>query len=808
MLHSAEEPQKNQDRYRALVEQSSEGIWRCEIEEPIDVCLPIDRQIELMLEKGYIAECNEAMARMYGFAKRSDLIGIRLKDLFVPGNSNNQQFLASFVQEGYRLTDVDSVERDRNGEVLFFRNNLIGIVTDQKLNCAWGMQKNITQEVQTREGLRRSEERLRMASEAGGVGIWEWNVQTNALFWSDRVKKIFEFPLDHEPSMQSFREAVYPDDRQEMEQRINRALQSGQDDEYETVHRILAGGTIKWVRGLGKVFLDETGHPLRMCGTVVDITRSHTAECKAIQLRDVGSQLSKAMTLDELSAIVREFAIRTLEAKAVTIHSRNEKAFNLQLMLAHGWQEREITDLLAIAGDSPLPIARAGFKGEVVFQEGAESLCAIPLVLNQRILGAIGLHYAKPAIFDDDFQRFMLTFADQCAQAFERARLYETEKAARKEAEAANLAKSRFLANMSHEIRTPLGAIIGFAELLNEQNVNANDRSDCLNRILRNGHLLADMINDILDLSKIESEHLEVEHIDFELIPLVEEVMSLLRLKAQEKNLRLTLATVGNLPDTVHSDPTRLRQILINLLGNAIKFTERGSIEVRIASINGQLRFSVTDSGIGIPLAQQGRIFEPFMQADSTTTRKFGGTGLGLAVSRGLAQALNGELKLVKSIEGEGSVFSLTIEAGGTGQQPLIGDAQVQARSIDPKQLEGLSILVVDDNADNRSYISSFLSASGAVTATAVNGIQAIEMATQQDYDIVLMDIQMPELDGYSAIRLLRSQSYGKPVLALTAHAMAGDRENSLNAGFQDHLVKPVDRSLLIQTIQRYTGFK
>jgi PAS domain S-box-containing protein len=806
-----DEVRRRHDRYRELVEQSLEGIWLVELDEPIDVRLPMERQIHLMLERGYLAECNDAMAGMYGYTNRNDMNGMRLKQLLIPEKEENQLYLRSFIQNGYKLSDVESVEQDKHGNIVHFRNNLIGVVKDQQLICAWGMQKDTTREVENREVLQRSEERLRMASEAGGIGVWEWNIQTNELFWSDRAKQIYGFPPTYPVTMDDFHRSVHPDDKEHTTRLIREALNAQGENRFSIEHRILINGRMKWVVGLGETFFDETGQAVRLSGTLIDVTEHKRAEIKATQLRDVGLQLAKAITLEQLAEVIKDFATQHLQAQAVSIHCRRDPDSGLELIMARGHGPEAIKAMQSLAAEADHPIALAEARGEPWFQQDPRSLCAIPIILNQHHLSIIGLEYHERQSFDKDFQQFVLAFADQCAQAFERARLYERERMARREAEAANQAKSRFLANMSHEIRTPLGAIVGFAELLHEEGVSDEERADCLARILRNGHLLADMINDILDLSKIESEKIEVEHIDFELIPLVQEVIGLLQLKAQEKNLRLVLAAAGHLPDIVHSDPTRLRQILINLLGNAIKFTNQGRIEIRMSCDHSergetQLRFTIVDTGIGIPAAQQSRIFEPFLQADSSTTRKFGGTGLGLAVSRGLAQALGGDLQLLRSAVGEGSSFTFTIDAGPVTSNPQLGYHPAPHETAAHQELAGLRILVVDDNPDNRTYIGSFLTSAGALIETAVNGLQAVELATKREYNIVLMDIQMPELDGFGAMRYLRSHDYSKPVLALTAHAMTGDRENSLSAGFQDHLVKPIDRSSLIQAIRKYTG--
>lgn len=803
LSRSSAEGKRRHDRYRELVEQSHEGIWRFELDEPIDIRLPVAQQIHLMLKNGYLAECNEAMARMYGYALRSELIGMRLDQFLIPEKEENQLYLQAFIQNAYKLADVESVEHDRHGRILHFRNNLIGIVQDHKLICAWGMQKDITREVANREFLQRSEERLRMASDAGGIGICEWNIQSQELFLSDRAKQIYGFPADHLVSINDYFNAIHPDDKAKTSELIQKALESQGSRQFRHEHRILVDGTVKWVISRGETFFHENGEALRISGTIIDATEQKRAEIKAAQLRDVGLQLACAITLEQLSAVIGDFARQSLKARSVCIY-RGGPDSQLELVLADSVDEET---------DHHLPIARKAARGKPVFpHHESDRLCAIPVVLNQDLLGVISLELEDRLSCTQDFQRFVLTFADQCAHAFERTRLYEMERVARRDAEAANQAKSRFLASMSHEIRTPLGAVIGFAELLTEETISGEEQRDCIQRIVRNGHLLAEMINDILDLSKIESEKLEVEHIDFEVIPLVQEVISLLELKAQEKNLRLVLAAAGHVPRVVHSDPTRLQQILINLLSNAIKFTDRGRIEIRMASVHSedgqsQLGFTIADTGMGIPEAQQARIFEPFLQADSSTTRRFGGTGLGLAVSRGLAQALGGDLRLVKSVVGEGSSFSFTIDVGSAAHEATASQLlHSPLKTLAPQELMGLRILVVDDNPDNRTYIGSFLSSAGAQIETAANGVQAVELATGRDYDIVLMDIQMPELDGIGAMRHLKSQDYRKPVLALTAHAMTGDREISLNAGFHDHLVKPIDRAGLIQTVRKYTS--
>ena len=404
----------------------------------------------------------------------------------------------------------------------------------------------------------------------------------------------------------------------------------------------------------------------------------------------------------------------------------------------------------------------------------------------------------------------------------------ETADQAKWAAESSNQAKTRFLANMSHEIRTPLGAILGFAELMKDPNQTPSDRLDCIATILRNGEQLSRVINDILDLSKIESDRLVIERMAFNPLELLEEVTALLNLQAQEKGLELHVTSEGALPLKAMSDPTRLRQILINMIGNAIKFTARGRVEVRVqvASLATDaervaLRFLISDTGPGIPREQQDRLFQPFIQADSSTARIYGGTGLGLVLSLRLARALGGDLILQSSVPGKGSVFALTVDIGSreeiTTLQSNSSDKRVSARELAASDLKftakfdessggnlQMKVLLVEDAPDNRVLISRFVKSTGAEIDCVDNGFDGVRSAMRGAYDLVLMDIQMPRMDGFEAVRTLRREGYRRPVVALTAHAMKGDREQCFAAGFDEHLIKPLSRAALVATLHHF----
>lgn len=369
----------------------------------------------------------------------------------------------------------------------------------------------------------------------------------------------------------------------------------------------------------------------------------------------------------------------------------------------------------------------------------------------------------------------------------------------RKQAELANEAKSMFLANMSHEIRTPLSAILGFAELLKDPNLSSDERQRYLEVINRTGKNLTHIVNDILDLSKIEAGHLEVEMRTFALPMLLQDLQAVLSFRASGKQLELKMQSEGEVPEAIECDPIRLRQILMNIVGNAIKFTEKGSITVTTSATANELKFVIEDTGIGLSSPQIKKLFKPFAQADNSLTRKHEGTGLGLVVSRRLAQALSGDVRLIRSTPGAGSAFEVTV-----GYKPaFIGK---MASSIQPVviNLRDKKILLVEDSPDNQMLVQLALAKTGAQIISANNGDEGSKLALSGSFDLVLMDMQMPILDGYSATRLLRARGYSRPIIALTAFAMKDDREKCLRAGCNDYLSKPLDLKLLLEKIQSY----
>lgn len=387
--------------------------------------------------------------------------------------------------------------------------------------------------------------------------------------------------------------------------------------------------------------------------------------------------------------------------------------------------------------------------------------------------------------------------------------------AAKAAADEANNAKSAFLASVSHEIRTPVGVMLGYAEIMASEAETPAARG-AAEVILRNGRNLLAILNDVLDLSKVEAGRLDIERRRLELGPLVHEVVELLRLKADEKNLHLEVDVRGFVPATIETDEVRLRQILTNLIGNAIKFTSKGGVTVTLsttASPSQLLEVRVADTGLGIAEANFGRIFDPFTQAETYITRRFGGTGLGLPLSRELARALGGDVVLESSKIGVGSVFLIHIDMGSVDQSgPALTRAGIRSPSKkEPSvprtgELAGLNLLLVEDGTDMQILLRTLLVSQGAIVDVAGDGEAGVAHAMKNRYDVVLMDIQMPVMDGYNAVKKLRSLRYLRPVVALTAHAMTGEAERCIAAGFDDYLTKPVDRQRLYAMVKKHVA--
>ncbi len=444
-----------------------------------------------------------------------------------------------------------------------------------------------------------------------------------------------------------------------------------------------------------------------------------------------------------------------------------------------------------------------------------ESYIAAPIYINGKKYGTVNFssRHARPTPFSEADVELIKLVANWVSVALEREYVQKELREAKDAAEMANRAKSGFLANMSHEIRTPLTAILGFSETLLDEEQDEQERDQAVESIIKAGSHLQQIINDVLDLSKIEAEQLEIESIETSLFKLLSDIDVLVGDAARDKGLSFDMFFQFPVPRKIVTDPTRLKQILINICDNARKFTETGGISIDVAFLedSSQMSFTITDTGIGMSHQEMGNIFKAFTQADTSTIRKYGGTGLGLCISQQLAQKLGGNISC-HSEKGKGSQFVVTVDAGVNEKTEFVnemGRAELQHQenarntSMVPQSLQG-RVLLAEDSTDNQQLISMYVRKAGAEIVIAENGKIAVNHAMSDEFDLILMDMQMPVMGGVEATQWLRQIGCRTPIVALTANAMKQDRDRCIAAGADGYLTKPVDLQQFYQVLVRF----
>jgi PAS domain S-box-containing protein len=642
---------------------------------------------------------------------------------------------------------------------------------------------NRTKRERSEQRLRQTEEQLHRAMKVSKVGFFDWDLQQNVIHLNRQMR--LDWGTEAETlTPDELESMIYPDDREATHAEGRRAVI--QREPYATQCRVIrpADGRMVWIEVQGEITCDDESKPLRFFGTSRNITERKEAELKLatekhkfeVIFRDSPAPMALWTGPDFIFELVNpqfEIFFQHREFLGKTLTEAVPELIN-----------QPVVEILRRVFETGETFTATEFPTSVARSLGGPlEDCFVDFSLT-RIHDGEGKPYG---VFSH-----MINVTDRVK--------------ARDEARAASLSKSHFLANMSHEIRTPLAAILGFSALLRDPNLPESERDVFVDTIVRNGQALTRIIDDILDLAKVEAGRLEMDVLDFSLPTLIQEVLALLKERAHEKHLLLTTDIKPGVPERIASDPLRLRQILVNLVSNAVKFTSKGRVEVIVEASRvleeWRVKIEVRDTGIGLTAEQSARLFQPFTQADHTTTRKFGGTGLGLALSQRLAEALGGRISIPYTEPNKGSIFCVEFiahEARTTEDQVKI-PAPVPLDSV---QLRGLRVLAVDDSPDNLFLVKSFLARSGALVATATNGRFAIDLAMSHSYDIILLDIQMPEMDGYQTIQILRERGFQRPIVALTAHAMVDERQHTQKAGFDAHLTKPLDALDLVTTVAR-----
>ena len=631
-------------------------------------------------------------------------------------------------------------------------------------------------------------ERFAEAERLGGVGSWSFDLRTGEIEWSDMLYHFMGHPP--EAGAPDFDTAMHDyDDESEamLRQLVHRAITEGAP--YGQLLRTRHGHHgVRYLFARGNVRRDRSGQIVGMFGTVTDVTKQTEYEQSIAHIASaMPGALYQYVTYPDGSHEVPYISDGVIQLYGLTPEQVME----------------DPNTMFACIDEADLPAVQASImEAARTLTQWSQTFRVFSRDGVTRHIRAISMPVAIP---DGSLHwyGFSSDVSDRVA--------FETElREARQQAELANQAKTNFLANMSHEIRTPMTAILGYLAVVEGSLEEASaeiDLPNILHTVRMNAQHLLQILNDILDVSKIEVGKMTIETLPIEPLTIVDDVIKLNRPNAADKGLALELSWSSDIPHAVATDPTRFRQILQNLVNNAIKFTQTGSVTLSADydRASEELRIEVADTGVGMSEAQVERIrkFDPFHQADDSTTRRYGGTGLGLCISHLLANLLGGALT-IESEEGIGSAITMSVHASPANLTPPSRPAPEASTKALP--LEGTRILVAEDGQDNQRLISFVLRRAGATVEVVENGRLAVDaMNERSSFDLVLMDMAMPELDGYGATRALRGRGVQTPVVALTAHAMSEDRQRCIAVGCNDYLSKPFQPKDLIEIAFRWT---
>ena len=928
--------------YRSFIAGSSEGIWRFELEQPIPATLPVDDQIEQMYEFAYLAECNNAMARMYGYDSADQILGARLEDL-MPKNPKNIAYFRALHANGYSLNDVESSELDRFGNAKVILNNLSGIIENGMLVRAWGTQRDITAQKQAEEALRASEERYRLLTELSPDGVVvvgangtiqlanpsllrmlgtsaedtngsnlfdfvapEFQDQCRALMntvmteataatqvegifqkgdgrkipvevsgvrfdgnqqvaqlvihdltgrkqaeaererWSrqiegerDRLSQILEqMPIGviiaEAPSgrlvfhnieasrllrrpfleAEDYREypkygAVREDGLpyQAEEYPAARSLLSGEIVKSEEIKYRLEDSTDAYFSVNSAPIYDREGRMVLTIVTFIDIAERKRAEAA---LRESEERFAKAFQASPDALIISRIAdgvVHEVNDSFVSMfgYSRDEiiGKSTLQLGLYEDlWSRQHALQILKeqhFVRDFELRMRRKSGEGRWIL------FSAEPMDLRgEHCWLTLGRDITERKHAEEERERLLLQ-----------------EKEAREEAETASRMKDEFLATISHELRTPLTAILGWASMLNRGSLSPCQTRHALQVIEQSARSQAGLVDDILDTARIITGRLKLDARPVEIERVFRAAIDVIRPSAEAKRIVLRVV-IDDRHSVVFGDANRVQQVIWNLLSNAVKFTnEGGCVEARLSRNGGHSEITVTDTGMGIEPQFMPYLFDRFRQADSTSTRKYGGLGLGLAIVRHVVEMHGGTVSASSPGKGQGATFKVRfpiaspetlLQPEKRPSKPELKQPAQPNQTDDSQHLGGVRVLVVEDDLDTLEMLRVILQDRGAEVITASSAADALQALDHSRPDALVSDLAMPEQDGYDLINRIRRRAPERggniPAVALTAYARAEDRVRALTAGFQMYVPKPVDPSELVAVVANLTHLR
>ncbi len=729
---------------------------------------------------------------MLGCKNKTDLIGLnpsKFSPEFQPDGRRSAEKAAEINQQvykkGYQQFEWLHSRMDGSNIMVEVTMNPVTINNKAALLIVW---HDITLQKQAVEKLKSSEALLRDTQQLTHSGSWEMDMLTGKNYWSAEAFRIFGLePKGHGPGTEEFDRMIHPDDREKYLDSIRSALKGGEASNFD-LRIIRANGEVRHIQAIGKPFYNEHNQVIKLHGAIIDITKHKEAE---EDIRAKQEQLKSFIEFSPAAIAVFDKDMRYIAAS--NIWKRDYKLERKNIIgichydifpeSSHRWKE----------------FHQRGFAGEVLSNPEDSYVRKNGRV--QWFRWEIRPWYEK-----DNEIGGIIMFTETIT---ERKEAEQALVKAKEQAENAAQAKTQFLSTMSHEIRKPMNAVIGFTHLLLQN--PREDQIEYLKILKFSGENLLVLINDILDFSKIEAGKLEFEDVDFSVKDLVRNTRLALIQRANEKGIQVKLMIDEDLPDAVIGEPVRLGQILTNLISNAIKFTNVGKVTIAASLLSQDadsttISFEVMDTGIGIPADKQESVFESFTQASSDTTRKYGGTGLGLTITKRLLEMQGSQIKL-QSEPGKGSTFYFDLKLKKSDLK--LGSDAGSDKPVVTKSLKGTRILLAEDNQINVLLAKQFLKQWDVECDVAENGVIAVQLAKTNNYDMILMDLQMPQMDGYSAAEEIRKlepvEIYSKlPIIALTASAMLDNKDRAFVVGMDDYVSKPFNPDDLYRKIAHY----
>ncbi len=733
---------------------------------------------------------NPAFERITGYS-RDEIIGRNCR--FLQGEELDQPSLDE-IRAALREARAGEalVHNYRKNGTPFWNELRIAPVHDEQgdLTHFIGISDDVTKRREAEEALFKSEERLRRSQLYANIGTWDWNVRTGQLLWSERIPPLFGLPEgEQEATYENFLNAVHPDDRQKVLTAINGCVQRGL--EYNIEHRcVWPDGSVHWLLERGDVVRAEDGAPLNMLGVVQDITKRKLAEFKSLE------QQARLVIFKHIIENVADGVI-TIDASG-TILSFNpaaEKLFgysaaeiingNLRLLMPEPYRSEH---------DQYLARYMAGKQADIIGKQ-------LELTGKRKNGMVFPLELAITVMEIDNKKHFVGILRD-----ISERKQYEREIiAAKDEAERANNAKSEFLSSMSHELRTPMNAILGFGQLLEIETGLSEYQADYVDEMLKAGRHLLELINEVLDLSKIESGNINLSLEPLSCAELIEECLALIKPIAQSVGITIKDPVIGDY--VIRADRTRLKQVLLNLLSNAIKYNRpQGEVEIRATAQDSVVRLAVSDTGYGIPAERQQELFQPFSRLGAESTA-IEGTGIGLTISRRLMEMMGGAID-IDSEEGRGSTFWIELPE-------VVLEQEIQSHHLEEHSITnraGLAddyqytVLYIEDNPANLRLVAQILGKNPQLRLiTAHNAELGLELASAHDPELILLDINLPGMDGYQVLSVLRSMKSAKktPVIAISANATSRDIERAMAAGFTEYITKPINVAYFLKVVNR-----